>query len=206
MKSNHTIRFSSLQLEAKVPKHLDMSSGIGLTCLKVITRRYNHYKLTFLLLLIVGNCGVQAQSLYITETDGSLNTYILDSINKLTLKEGIATIKNNDSSMAVISIKNIRNLSFRDYISIHESAPARENAPLLIYPNPFNDILMIDLNGIQCSKGTISIITLEGRMIQEYPTHGTNLLRLDLGHLPKGLFFCRYTINNEYRTAKIIKQ
>ena len=76
---------------------------------------------------------------------------------------------------------------------------------LTVYPNPVSHSLHVDLTGIE-GKGTLSILTLEGKEMQLQNTQSERVATLDLRSLPKGMYLCRYSNSTEIRTVKIIKQ
>jgi len=73
------------------------------------------------------------------------------------------------------------------------------------YPNPVTELLTIDLTGA-ATGGTISILTLEGKVLKTQKTDGENMITLDLEQLPKGIYLCRYETATEIKKVKIIKQ
>ena len=72
------------------------------------------------------------------------------------------------------------------------------------YPSPVEDILNVDLTGLDA--GSISILTIEGKLLQEHKTEGKSTITLNLNQLSQGLYLCRYVNENEIKTVKIIKQ
>jgi hypothetical protein len=79
------------------------------------------------------------------------------------------------------------------------------NVHLIVYPNPVTDVLNIDLTG-KIGEGTISILTLEGKVMQTQNTSGKSLVTLNLSRLTQGIYLCRYSNTLENKTVKIIKQ
>jgi hypothetical protein len=78
-------------------------------------------------------------------------------------------------------------------------------ANLVVYPNPVTDALTVDLTG-KTGDVTISILTLEGKLMHTQNATGNSLVIMHLRHLPKGIYLCRYTTAEEIKTVKIIKQ
>ena len=76
---------------------------------------------------------------------------------------------------------------------------------LITYPNPVTDELNIDLTGVT-GEGTISVITLEGKLIQTQNTSGNSLITLNLSHLSQGIYLCRFSKAEGIKIIKIIKQ
>jgi len=76
---------------------------------------------------------------------------------------------------------------------------------LQTFPNPVTDMLHIDLTNNDAA-GTISILSPEGKVLISQATSGKDLVTLQLQHLPKGIYLCRYANQMENITAKIVKQ
>ena len=77
---------------------------------------------------------------------------------------------------------------------------------LLTYPNPVADMLNIDLTGIKNEEGRISILNIEGKVMQTQKTSGMDMLTINLSQLPPGIYLCRYTSGKETKTVKIVKK
>ncbi|WP_108869642.1 carbohydrate-binding protein [Aquimarina aquimarini] len=78
---------------------------------------------------------------------------------------------------------------------------------LSFYPNPVNDYLTIDYKIKENSSITLQVIDLMGRAIGK-PKHITNSnssdLRLDLTHLPEGIYFFKVTENKSSIVEKFM--
>lgn len=73
------------------------------------------------------------------------------------------------------------------------------------YPNPATDVFHINLTN-KDAAGTISILTTEGKVLLSQATNGRDLVTIQVQHLPKGIYLCRYASQSEIITAKIVKQ
>lgn len=80
----------------------------------------------------------------------------------------------------------------------------------LSYPNPFNDILIIETPGA-FAWDRINVVNIAGEQV--YSTEGqanvfnqANVTRLQLGHLPKGIYFLQFHHGGEVFTAKVVKE
>jgi hypothetical protein len=157
-------------------------------------------------LLSFGLTGLQAQTIYIKQNTGTQTAYALSSLRKMTFSGGNATIHKTDNTTAVYALSGLRYLNFTDLTTgIAKSAKQFGHSNLFIYPNPVTDVLNIDLTGVT-GEGTISIFTLEGKVMQTQNTSGNRLTTMILSHLPKGIYLCRYSNATEIKTVKIIKQ
>ncbi len=80
-----------------------------------------------------------------------------------------------------------------------------KNNFILAYPNPANTTLNINL-----PKGNLELITLvraDGSILESinYPK-GINSVKLDISHLPSGMYFARIKTNNDHYTSKVLIQ
>lgn len=168
--------------------------------------RQKRLKLSGVLLLGLGLTGLQAQTMYVKEKSGTRTAYALSSVRKLTFSGGNATVQKTNNSTGVYAISGLRYLNFTDLsVGIAEPLMPLSNSNLITYPNPVKDVLNIDLTGV-IGKGTISILTLEGKEIQTQNINGSSLVTLNLNHLSQGIYLCRYSTAAEIKTVKIIKK
>ena len=168
--------------------------------------KHKKLKLCAILLLGLGLKSLYAQTIYVKESNGTQTAYTLSNIRKMTFSEGNAAVQKTDNTTRVYVLSGLRYLNFTDLsTSIAEYPMQLISANLITYPNPVIDVLNIDLTGFGII-GTISILTLEGKLLQEQKTDGVNTVTLNLVQLPQGIYLCRYVSTNEIETVKIIKQ
>jgi hypothetical protein len=78
-------------------------------------------------------------------------------------------------------------LSCEDYFV--DVAKVVDQASLLLYPNPASNILNIELNSTEfLGMGDISIISLDGREVLKENKELTQVFKLDISHLPNGMY------------------
>ena len=167
--------------------------------------RHKRLKLSAVLLLGFGLTGLQAQTMYVKESSGTQTAYTLNNIRKMTFSGGNATVHKTDNSTGVYNLSGLRYLGFGDYITGLEKQVESKSINFNTYPNPVTDVLNINLTGV-ATRGTVSILTLEGKLLQEQKTDGANTLTLNLSQLPRGIYLCRYRNATEIKTVKIIKK
>ena len=159
-----------------------------------------------MLLLGLGLTGLHAQTMYVKESNGTQTAYALSSVLKMTFSGGNATVQKTDNSTGVYALSGLRYLNFTDLtVSITEQPMQLVNASLITYPNPVTDVLNIDLKGV-IGEGSISILTLEGKVMQTHKTTMSSIVSIDISHLSQGIYLCRYSNTLEIKTVKIIKQ
>ena len=168
--------------------------------------RHKKVKVCVVLLLGLGLTGLQAQTMYVIESNDTQTDYALSNIRKMTFSGGNATIQKTDNSTGVYALSGLRYLNFTDLTtSLREQPMWLDNANLFTYPNPVTDVLNIDLTGVT-DEGTISILTLDGKVMQTHKTIMSSIVSIDISHLPQGIYLCRFSNALEIKTVKIIKQ
>lgn len=76
---------------------------------------------------------------------------------------------------------------------------------LKIYPNPVADFLHVDVNTTLNSEPTLSILSVEGKILKSQVLNNSSTNLIDLSQLSKGLYFCRYNNGSTFETLKIVK-
>ena len=88
-----------------------------------------------------------------------------------------------------------------------QSIGENENAVVKIYPNPTNGALRVENGELRVEN--IRIFDVMGRLVAnetQNPLGVASTLRLDISHLPSGVYFLQITMENGVITQKIIKQ
>ncbi|GEM_PF-669648 len=114
------------------------------------------------------------------------------------------TVKARDAANNISEASNALSVTTNTHTSIDKLQLSTCNA-LSTYPNPVTNVLNIDLSGV-AAGGTISILSLEGKLLQTQKTDGANMVTLNLNQLSRGIYLCRYSNATEIKTVKIIKQ
>ena len=157
---------------------------------------------TLVLLLGAGLLGIHAQNMYVQENSGTKTTYVLDDIQKLSFADGNLTIDKTGNSK-VYALSDLRYINFQEFtVNLAETKAIGES--MSIYPNPANHLLNIALKGE--ASGTISIINLEGQVMETIQANRAGLVSIDISHLPNGFYICRHINDKETKTIKFIKQ
>ncbi len=168
--------------------------------------RHEKLRLSTLLFLALCLTGLQAQTMYVKESSGTQTAYTLSNIQKMSFSSGNLTVTKTDKSSQAYALSDLRYLNFSDIsLGLQENLIVR-NQPLSVYPNPVGDVLNIDLTGMAEKEGTLSILNLEGKTLVSRKVGNDGVLLLDISHLYKGIYLCRYNNASEIHKAKIIKQ
>ena len=75
--------------------------------------------------------------------------------------------------------------------------------PVVVSPNPVNDILNISLNDISFLDTSYQIVDVNGRVITE-GNLSTSISEISVGELSKGVYFIKF--ENQNLIKKVIKQ
>ena len=168
--------------------------------------RNKRLKLSAVLLLGLGLTGLQAQTMYVKENNGTQTAYALSNIQKMSFSSGNLIVAKTDNTNGVYALNNLRYFNFTDLSTKIEEPLSFQKQMLRVYPNPVTNVLNIDLTGTAQVEGTLIIFNFEGKTVLNRQVSHAGVLSLDISHLSKGLYLCRYTNLTETRTVKIIKQ
>ena len=116
-----------------------------------------------------------------------------------------ATLINNPDTLLGYGIPDFQK-AWLYLVNLNVSNQFTENK-WFIYPNPVNDFLVIQKNGVVNSdKIVIEIYTLEGRLIQNWiKPNSPKIILSDIGWLPQGMFLLKIGSDKKYQTIKLNK-
>ena len=163
--------------------------------------RHKKLKISAVLLFGLGLTGLQAQTIYVKQSSGTENSYVLNDIQKVTFGSGNLTVTKTDNSTGVYALSDLQYLSFADYTTGVQLANS-ETAIIQVYPNPVGDVLNINVPG----AGAIQLLNLDGKVLQSKQVNTEGITTLATGALTKGIYLCRYCNATATKTVKIIKQ
>jgi hypothetical protein len=149
---------------------------------------------------------LHAQSMYVKENDGTQTAYSLSNIRKLSFSSASLTITESSNNNVVYALSELRYLSFSDSTAVNVGPEFIAEHVIRMYPNPVHNELKIDLSDAVQPAGTLSIISLEGRLLKTEQISGPGILSLDMSHLPGGTYICSFSNGTENKAVKIIKQ
>jgi len=92
-------------------------------------------------------------------------------------------------------------------ITIPENFDIAENINFA-YPNPFNDVLNINLFEFDVDEIVIEIVNLSGSVIKREERKNiinTNVIHVNTSDLESGIYFARIIIDNKIKTLKVLK-
>jgi hypothetical protein len=165
----------------------------------------NRLKIIATLVLGIWLTGLQAQTLRVKQAEGTETTYSLAEISKLSFSEGNLEIANFENNISTYELSTLRYLTVSDIpVGLNEQVKFRE-MNLKVYPNPVNNVLIIQLDDFGKTKSSIEILSVNGKVLSTQNVTGMQTVRLDLGHLERGIYICRFRNSETTKTAKIVK-
>lgn len=167
--------------------------------------KHKQRTLTALLLLGLGLTDLQAQTLYVNESNGDQTSYALNDIAKMTFSTGNLTVTKTDNSSGIYALSEMKNLRFSNVLTSADHQFMVQDKRLITYPNPVAHKLMIDLS-TTTGEGILSIISFNGNTVLSRDIDNEGVVSLDISHLANGIYVCRYSNATGTKTVKIIKQ
>ena len=145
-----------------------------------------------------------AQTMYVRPTIGTPSAYAVANIEKLTFSNGNMLVTNTTGSNGTFALADNRYLNFTD-TTLGTTSDALANHRFYVYPNPASTVLNINTQDPSQIISHLEIISLDGRLLMEQNPLSTNVAEIVTASLPKGLYYCRITSNNQTQTIKFLK-
>jgi hypothetical protein len=165
----------------------------------------NRLKIITTLVLGIWLTGLQAQTLRVKQAEGTETAYSLAEISKMSFSEGSLQITNYESNISTYGLSTLRYLTISSIpVGLNEQVKFRE-MNLKVYPNPVNNVLTVQLDGTGKTKSSLEILSVNGKVLSTRNVTGMQSVRLELGHLERGIYICRFRTSETIKTAKIVK-
>lgn len=164
--------------------------------------------LIVLLLLIYGLTGrlFAQQSIYVKQTDGITNQIPLSQVQSITFTGTDMVLHKIDATTMVWAITDVQKYYY-DIVSLVNETTKLDKNSVLVYPNPSNDNITIDYHVIENGKITISLISMDGRIIEtlisDHKKKGKYTLNKSV-NIEAGCYFINFQNANQLITKKII--
>jgi hypothetical protein len=142
--------------------------------------RHKKLKLSAVLLLGLGLTGLQAQTMYVKETNGTQTAYALSNIQKMSFSSGNLTVTKTDNSNGAYALSDLRYLNFSETSTSLDKPLIVKNQMLSAYPNPASNVLNIDLTGTAQREGTLCILNFEGKTVLSRQVSHAGVFSLDI--------------------------
>lgn len=159
-------------------------------------------------MLVVGS-RLQAQhKLYLHVKDGTMASFSLDEIRKLTFPSRTITLYQNVGTTQAFPFIELRQARFTEFVSGNNSLDLVDNDHLSLFPNPVNSDLTLSLVSSSTATVEIRIMDVQGKTVNVRKDHilpGNNQIILPLSNLPQGLYICRVNNGKHIETRKFLK-
>ena len=161
---------------------------------------------TICLFLFVFTSISGAQSMFVKGLNGNENSFILANISKLTFSENSLLVNTYNDGIEEFILDSLQHISFANTVDVAEISVDNFGEDIIVYPNPFNNILNISVLDDKFVPANIGIFNLNGKPLVERHIDKIGLFGFNLLELSKGIYVCRITNKNQTKSFKLIKQ
>lgn len=168
-----------------------------------------YFRFTFFLLMLFVISGLQAQNkLYIHAKDGTMASFPLHEIRKLTFPSRTIILNQNNGEMQEFPFIELRQVRFTEFVSGSKSLEVQQDNNLTLFPNPVNSELTLSIGATSGAMVEIRIVNVQGKTVcirKEHILPGNNQITMQLSDLPQGLYICRINDGKNTETRKFLK-
>lgn len=161
--------------------------------------------LILLAVVLTFHTGLQAQTMYVRETNGTQTTYAVASIEKITFPSGNLVLASTAGADASYALSNLRYLNFNDFTLATTSNEIVKKG-FYVFPNPVSAILHFGNDNPAQTISQLAIYSLEGRMLMTKDLFAGNNPQIEVNQLPAGIYFCKIMAGNQTQTIQFLKQ
>ena len=161
-------------------------------------------KLIVLLLFGLGLTQLDAQTTLFVHETGTVHTFLLNSIEKITFSPGNILVHRNIGDTITYPLSNVEFLNF-NYLTTGILNSTMQNSTASVYPNPAVDYLQINFDSRVIGNMQIEIIDLQGRILIRQMINGSALAQIPISELAQGLYVCRLQNGDAIENIKFLK-
>jgi len=156
-----------------------------------------------------------SQNIYLNYTDGNYQQYVLAEIKNIRFSGDNMLINFNNGNVVTKSVFEIESYNYKAFTSSEPDPIAIEKLKKLtnfkLYPNPTNEILLVDMDFQKEGSIKIEILDYNGKIISSISKNiqkGKSLIDIstEVKKLTKGIYFCKIVTNKGIITENIIKK
>ena len=163
-------------------------------------------KINFIFLFGLCLSGLQAQKMYVSETNGIQTAHPLANIKRMTFPSGYLVVSSTIGIEDSYALNELSYLNFND-LTLSVAQPIQMAQQLFVYPNPVLDVLNISISDKSQLITNLETISIDGRMVQQQILNTKyQLHQVNVSGLPQGLYFCKINNDTTTQTIKFIKQ
>jgi hypothetical protein len=169
--------------------------------------KHKRLVLSGMLLLGLGLCEVQAQTMYVKEKGGTATPYALSNISKLTFSGGNLVVHPSGENSLAYALTNLRYLNFDETVTSLVTNKQSESVSLLVYPNPVVDVLNIQFESSATSQVKVEILSLDGKVMHSQLFKAqTGISQKQIYVTAKGFYVCRINNGSTITSTKFLKK
>ncbi len=161
----------------------------------------------FLLVFFLWGCTLsllQAQNMYVLETNATQTAYAIGDIRSLTFTPGHVLVNETAGNTNTYALSDVRYINF-DITTLAEKHELQA-CNFSLFPNPVNDYLNIKYQGHFNETLQLVIYDIQGREVyKETINDKTAVLQVNISNLDNGMYLCRIYNNNNSISKKFIK-
>ncbi len=146
-----------------------------------------------------------AQTMYVRPLIGTQSSYNTDNVQKLTFSNGNLLVTSTLGAVESHPLAGNRYINFMD-LTLDTSNVTVMQSGFYLYPNPSSQLLHVANVNPNISIRHIQVMSLDGKLILEIMPMQSNNTQLDIATLPKGMYLCKITSENQQQTLKFLKQ
>ncbi len=148
---------------------------------------------------------LQAQHMYVLETNATQTAYAIGDIRSLTFAPGNVLIHEKAGSTQAYALSDIRYINFDMTALVEYHELHAQN--LSLFPNPAQDYLNINYQFAHGASLQLLIYDIQGRLVyNETINSEAEVLKVNISNLRKGIYLCRLHNDNSSITKKFIKK
>lgn len=169
-------------------------------------------KKIFIIVLI--SCGLCFQTngqkeLNIKSKSGTIDSYAISTIKKMTFSSGNMTISKKDLTANSFVITAVSHMFFgNDMLNNAVKIDNNLNNKLCLYPNPSVDLMSVRFSSKSSDKVLVAVIDLQGRIVlkETFSSQlGINSHVINVSELHHGLYLIQLQHDNVIESTKFIK-
>jgi hypothetical protein len=134
--------------------------------------------------LLLAPTALSAQSVFFHFTNGTMQSYAVEDIRKLTFEGDEQVLWLNNGAQYTWNVSTIGQYEFQELTGVEHIASGYAPVPLQVYPNPSGGPVMVEMELVQSGRLVVEVLDLQGRIISLLyageRTTGPFLLQWDL--------------------------
>jgi hypothetical protein len=150
---------------------------------------------------------IHAQIMYVRSTNDVQTDYSLVHSTSLVFNSGNMLVSQSNGNSDSYVLSEIRYVNFKDLTIIGVSEVDNSNHKLVLFPNPVNDIVNLQIQNEQYKVINVELISIDGRVVyKEKLENGNSIYKISVANFPKGIYICKVIYGSRVETIKFIKQ